>query len=166
MGEPFNFSLNENPVEVSIVKCQPELTILSNKKLLRVQPISRVNKNCFTLLINGETHTVWWAQDEDAIYVRLNGRTHTVSYKDPISASQKIGAGDDTILADMPGIVVKVNCNAGDDIKMGDVLIVFESMKMQINVTAPRDGVIDEVHIAPNATFGKKAELISLKGED
>jgi len=165
MGEPFNFSLDDKSIEVSIVRCHPALTLLSNRLFKNIKSIIQVSDNSFTLVINGQQKTVWWAQDENAIYVRFDGRTHTLFYKDAISASRQVGANEDTIKADMPGIVVKINCDAGDKVKTGDILIVIESMKMQINVVAPRDGVVEEVHTATNATFEKDFALISLEVE-
>ena len=44
----------------------------------------------------------------------------------------------------------------------GDVLMVTESMKMQVSVTAPRDGTIETIHVAAGDSFDKGAELIKL----
>jgi biotin carboxyl carrier protein len=66
----------------------------------------------------------------------------------------------------MPGLVVSVNCQPGSMVSAGDVLIVIESMKMQINITAPRDGEVENVHAETNSAFQKNAELISLKAQE
>ena len=166
MAQSFNFSLDERPINVSLIKCSPVLEILANELTVHVSSVAQVNSNCFTLIIDGKKKTVWWARDDDAIYIRFDGRTHTLSYRDAISASQQAGVSDNVIKADMPGIVVNINCNAGDSVKLGDLLIVIESMKMQISILAPRDGVIKEVNIVANATFEKNAELVSLEEKE
>jgi len=166
MARSFNFSLDEKPINVSLIKYNPVLEVLANELTVNVSSVDQVSSNCFTLIIDDKKKTVWWARDDDAIYVRFDGRTHTLSYRDAISASQQAGVSDNVIKADMPGIVVKTNCNVGDSVKLGDVLIVIESMKMQISIVAPRDGVIKEVNIAVNATFEKNAELISLEEKE
>jgi biotin carboxyl carrier protein len=38
-------------------------------------------------------------------------------------------------------------------------------MKMQINIVAPRDGVVEAVYVEVNQTFDKGAQLISLHAE-
>jgi acetyl/propionyl-CoA carboxylase alpha subunit len=166
MAQTFNFSLDEKSIKVSLIKCSPELEILANELTVNVSSVAQVNSNCFALIIDGNKKTAWWARDDDAIYIRFDGRTHTLSYRDAISASQQAGVSDNVIKADMPGIVVKINYNAGDSVKLGDVLIVIESMKMQISIVAPRDGVIKEVNIAANTAFEKNAELISLEEKE
>ena len=40
----------------------------------------------------------------------------------------------------MPGNIFKVECKPGQAVKAGDVLIVLEAMKMEIEVSAPVDG--------------------------
>jgi acetyl-CoA/propionyl-CoA carboxylase biotin carboxyl carrier protein len=50
--------------------------------------------------------------------------------------------------APMPGAVVAVPCSEGDEVTRGDVLVVLESMKMELQITAPADGVLDALHVA------------------
>lgn len=48
----------------------------------------------------------------------------------------------------MSGTVVKVLIEAGADVKSGDTLLVLEAMKMETEVTAPRDGRIRSIEVA------------------
>ena len=50
--------------------------------------------------------------------------------------------------APMPGAVVSVPRSEGDEVARGDVLVVLESMKMELALTAPADGVLDALHVA------------------
>ena len=47
-----------------------------------------------------------------------------------------------SLLAPMPGTVVKVAVTDGDDVAAGDVVLVLEAMKMQHSVTAPSAGTV------------------------
>ena len=53
----------------------------------------------------------------------------------------------DGILAPMPGKVVSVKKNVGDDVKVGDVVVILEAMKMENEITSNRDGKITEVRV-------------------
>ena len=45
----------------------------------------------------------------------------------------------------LPGNVLKVNVAEGDSFKEGDTLMIMESMKMENNILAERDGKITRV---------------------
>lgn len=58
------------------------------------------------------------------------------------------GGGDGLIFTPMPGKVVKINVKTGSEVKKGDVLLVVEAMKMENNVLAPVDGVVEKLNVA------------------
>ncbi len=165
MSEPYKFHLDEKKHEVSIIKCHPELTIAIDGVSFSVEDFTKISENYFSMLVNGLVKKIWWAQDEEVIHLRYDGRTYTLPYLDHISATQKATTNEDIIKATMPGIVVDVNCQSGSMVTSGDVLIVIESMKMQINITAPRDGEVESVTAEINSAFEKNAELIALKAQ-
>ena len=45
------------------------------------------------------------------------------------------------------GIVVKVGAQVGQQIQSGDTLLVLEAMKMETNITAPRNGKIAKINV-------------------
>ena len=53
------------------------------------------------------------------------------------------------IVAEMVANVLSVDVEAGDRVAVGDVVIVLESMKMEIPVIAEDDGIVRAVRIAP-----------------
>ncbi|CAG9988736.1 unnamed protein product [Clonostachys byssicola] len=57
------------------------------------------------------------------------------------SAGGEREASSKTILAPMPCKVLRVEKKNGDEVKMGEVVMVVESMKMEITITAGRDGI-------------------------
>ena len=46
------------------------------------------------------------------------------------------------VLSELNGVVLKIEVAAGDRVDEGDTLIVLESMKMEIPVSAPRAGTV------------------------
>ena len=67
-------------------------------------------------------------------HVRL---TQVPRFTDPADA---VASG--SLLAPMPGTVVKVAVADGQDVAAGDVVLVLEAMKMQHSVTAPSAGTV------------------------
>jgi biotin carboxyl carrier protein len=62
-------------------------------------------------------------------------------------------SGPTEVHAIIPGVVVSVSVNAGDEVAAGQQLLVVEAMKMQNELRAPRDGTIERVAVAPGATI-------------
>ena len=56
-------------------------------------------------------------------------------------------AGSVQVKCPMPGTIVKLNFNVGDTVKKGEVLCLFEAMKMENEVMAPQDGTVASVNV-------------------
>ena len=59
------------------------------------------------------------------------------------------------VLSDMVANVWKVEVSAGQHVSAGDTLMILESMKTEIPIEAPRDGVVREVHVAEGGRVGE-----------
>ncbi len=59
-------------------------------------------------------------------------------------------AGADRVAAPMPGRIVLVKVEVGDEVEAGQELLVMEAMKMELSLKAPRAGTIDRVSAAPD----------------
>ena len=62
----------------------------------------------------------------------------------------------------MPGNIVKVECSVGQSVKAGDVLIVLEAMKMEIEVSAPVDGTVKSISAVVGSTVNTDDLLVTL----
>jgi propionyl-CoA carboxylase alpha chain len=60
--------------------------------------------------------------------------------------SQQVAAG--SLLAPMPGTVVRVGVAVGDKVSQGQPLLWLEAMKMEHTISAPADGVVTELTVA------------------
>jgi biotin carboxyl carrier protein len=54
------------------------------------------------------------------------------------------------VRAEITANVWQVRTEVGASVKEGDELMILESMKMEIPVTAPIDGVVTELRVAPD----------------
>lgn len=66
----------------------------------------------------------------------------------------------EVLSAPMGGSIIVVNVKPGDTVKKNDVILVYEAMKMENDVTAEKDAVIKRVFVKPGQVVGVDAPLI------
>ena len=101
----------------------------------------------YTVTVNGKKYSVKLDSDKKAT---VNGKAYDIAVKDGIEtagASASSGSGEE-VKASLPGAVFKVEVSEGDTVAEGDVLVVLEAMKMEIEVKAPKAGTVQSVLVA------------------
>jgi biotin carboxyl carrier protein len=73
------------------------------------------------------------------------------------------GRGTSRIAAPIPGKVLSVAVESGDEVTPGQQLVVLEAMKMENELTADRGGRVAEVHVAPGDTVDSGTVLVELE---
>jgi len=87
----------------------------------------------------------------------------SLSLKD-IEESSLSGSGN-SVKSPMPGVVIKIVAEVGQEVKKGDVLIVVEAMKMENSLIAPRDGIVEAINVKNGDQVDGTTSLIILKEE-
>lgn len=120
----------------------------------------------YELSLGDRVEKVWLAVDHDTVYVHAFGRAFALEVFDPVERALEASVGEDTVTAPMPGTVVSIAVAEGEEVHTGQVLVTIESMKMQSEMTASRDGRVERVHRQVGETFDRGDALISLEPED
>ncbi|MDE2787774.1 MAG: acetyl-CoA carboxylase biotin carboxyl carrier protein subunit [Chloroflexota bacterium] len=69
------------------------------------------------------------------------------------------------ILAPMPGAVLEVLVGEGDRVERNQTVVLMESMKMELVITAPRAGVVRRVSVEPGQQVDRGMRLLELGPE-
>ena len=110
--------------------------------------------------IDGVVRRMRVVRRDDELTVIHRGRNHTFTLVDPLLPPGSLGRGDDRVVAPIPARVTHVLVRAGDDVIKGAALIVLEAMKMEITLTAPRDGTIDVIRYVVGDMVEEGTELM------
>jgi pyruvate carboxylase len=63
----------------------------------------------------------------------------------------------------MPGSISSIAVKSGQDVKIGDILLSIEAIKMETTISAPRDGTVRELLIGPGQPVDAK-DLLAVIG--
>jgi 3-methylcrotonyl-CoA carboxylase alpha subunit len=113
--------------------------------------------NLHAAIVDGRHEAVRLQQRDQEIFLSWGGRTYTMAaipYLSYVSASAQTSA---ELRAPMTGSVLKVNVEAGDVVKAGDVVIVMESMKMELRIASEIDGVVASVRCKAGETVDRNS---------
>jgi biotin carboxyl carrier protein len=95
--------------------------------------------------------------------ISLGGATVYVDVIDPAAAKRRRReddmGGSGVVKALMPGRVVRVLVAKGDAVRKGAGLLILEAMKMENEIQAPADGVVDELFVSAGQTVEAGADL-------
>jgi biotin carboxyl carrier protein len=146
--------------------------IFNNSFLIDGQPfelkLSQLNANGLYLLQEGtrKLEMLLRKQDRNKVAVSVDNREVVVQVeKGNVSkAKTALGVPENDLLAPMPGLVVQVNVQEGQTVEKGDVVVILESMKMQMEVRAPLCGVVEKIGAIPGTKVDKSALLVKFKG--
>jgi biotin carboxyl carrier protein len=119
----------------------------------------RIDGRMVDLTVEGKPPEVGIVASGHRSYVRV------VSERERAAENAKrggAGAKDQTIKSPMPGRIVKVYVSVGDEVNVGDPLIVVEAMKMENEIKAKSAGKIAAVHVAAGAAVEGNAKLLTL----
>ncbi len=128
----------------------------------------------FSLLIDHESYELVVDEHREGFRVLLWGEMYevTVEGSQPrrMKASKPFLAtspdGEYVVCAPMPGLVVQILVSLGQQVCAGEVLVILESMKMENELLAPRQGVVKAVHVAVGNTPNLDEPLVTLRIDD
>jgi biotin carboxyl carrier protein len=124
----------------------------------------------YSLIVDGRSHESYIYQGEENWQVLLRGRLYPVTVEDEREMRLRVAAGGRVaetgefhLRAPMPGLVVAVPVTEGQEVKKGEVILILESMKMQNELKAPRDGTIGRIRVRPGESVEQKQTLLSVQ---
>lgn len=140
---------------IAFLKGEAKVNVRKNSKL---KP-SLVNENQFTVSVNGNKYHV----EVSAGFDRDVNVKSAVKVSSNNAEAKKVQTGDNTIVASMNANVFKILVKENDSVKAGQVVAVLEAMKMEIEVSASKDGKIAELLVNAGESVSEGQALMTYK---
>jgi pyruvate carboxylase subunit B len=130
---------------IKFLKGEAEANVRKNSDMKK-EECKNMSSGNYTVVVDGQKFSVQVAEgDADIQVTAVNGESTQTSTPAPVPAGES-----ETIKALLPGAVWKIVANPGQSVAEGDVILILESMKMEIDVVAPRGGVVQSINVAVN----------------
>lgn len=139
----------------------------------------------FKFIIDGHKYEVSVNEKENNLAeVEVNGTPFTVEIEKEVKIARPATAAVRTaaptaapvapkatgvsefIKSPLPGSIVKVLVADGQAVKRGDVILTMESMKMENNIAAEKDGVVKSVLVTPGQNVMQDDKLVEFTAAD
>jgi biotin carboxyl carrier protein len=78
-------------------------------------------------------------------------------------AAQAVLVSEGAVTAIMPGKIIRLLVESGDEVAEGDVVCILEAMKMENELKAPRAGTVTAVHVQPGQDVEMGAVLAEIE---
>jgi pyruvate dehydrogenase E2 component (dihydrolipoamide acetyltransferase) len=81
----------------------------------------------------------------------------------PVPPPAPASSGGKTVNSPLPGMVLDIKVSQGEAVKSGQVLLTLEAMKMETEIVAPSDGVVESILVKKGDSVETDARLVVLK---
>ncbi len=156
---------------VSINNHEYQVNIKGDQLLVNNQPVENnlvpLNGNGLHMLDQGQRslEMTIYSREVDSYEVLVSGRRFIarVEPERPRKRRRIEAKPGGELRAPIPGLVVNVLVKEGDCVKVGQTLVVLESMKMQMQMRSAVGGIVTQVGIKPGQQVTKDSLLIMVK---
>jgi biotin carboxyl carrier protein len=122
-----------------------------------------------TVTIDGQTFEVDLEPDGNSWKATVEGETFVIEVEgtpakaDKKRRSTKKRKKSGVVSSSIPGKIITVEVEVGDNVSEGDVILILEAMKMQNEVAAPISGTVIEVNCEPGSTIEANLPLVVIE---
>lgn len=125
--------------------------ILKNNKALRAEVVeANFSNKTFTIKVNGNSYEIKIADHFDQLVNQLGLS---------VVNTQKVT----DVKAPMPGLVLGVSVEVGQEVQKGDGLLILEAMKMENVIKSVGEGIVKAIHIDQGKAVEKGQLLIEME---
>ena len=171
--EKENLEVSEENLLIAAACKEKGIAFLKGEAKVNVRKVSAKKEESvsaqsdFTVTVNGQKYHV--KSENNSTSIVVNGENYEIDIKDGFeegsvsSSVSSTGASSGVeIKAGLPGSIFKVLVNVGDKVTEGQVVVIIEAMKMEIEVTAPSAGVVSAVKVKQGDTIVNGQVLVTL----
>jgi acetyl-CoA carboxylase biotin carboxylase subunit len=165
----FSFTGSEKAscVEVNSM-CKNKYQLHIDDKKCDIELIE-ITKNFVSFFMGKKKYDAFISTDTKGIYfISIQGNSFKLQRNDVLDNTETASTGaqgesGNNLFAPMPGKVLVINVKEGQKVKRGTVLLVVEAMKMENNIVAGVDAIIEKVNVVEGEMVDTEKQLVQFK---
>jgi len=140
---------------------------------LKEQDILQISEKEFHLILDHKSHSIEILKKDlsnKVYHLKINSNIYKVEISNDLDLLIKdlglsLGSSkkENEIKAPMPGLLLEINVEVGQEVKEGEALLVLEAMKMENTITASFDATIKNIAVEKGQSVAKNELLIELE---
>lgn len=123
-----------------------------------IKPVD-ADKAVYTVNVNNQAYVVQINEGADAEVLAIANDT---SLTQPAPTVPSSSGNAETVSAPLAGNIWKIHAKLGEMVKEGEVLLILEAMKMETEIRAARDGVIESLSVSEGDAVQVGDALVAL----
>lgn len=144
--------------------------IVVNEECHVVSIESAGGPSLYSLILDNSSYELFVEERNGSYRVLLLGEVYTVQVEDEASRLAAKARPERTFLEEedtvirspIPGLIFDVPVREGQEVEVGDILVIVEAMKMENELRAPRPGTVQATHVGPGDSVAKGQVLVTI----
>ena len=150
----YEFRIDGEIVEVTLSKSEDTWTLSGNNAV--ILPDGRIklfsNDGSIFFAHSAKVGDTWW--------IHIGGHTFCIEHVEPGATEDD---GDSGLSAPMPGKVLQVLVEVGQDVESGQALMILEAMKMEHRIVASQEGRVSAIYFSEGDQVQQGIALLELE---
>jgi biotin carboxyl carrier protein len=121
---------------------------------------------CLVIRVDGMIKRAFVASDSDRIYVDIDGSLFEFALpREDADSAEGLGGGasdPSRVLAPMPGKIVKLQVEVGEEVKVKQHLVIIEAMKMENQLVSQAAGKVKAINFTEGDQVDTETPIIEL----
>ena len=125
--------------------------------------IGDIADNIASVTVNGEDFKVEMESEKEPEKPKVVRPVAAPAAAPASSQGSKAVNSQNAVKAPLPGTIIEVKVNVGDEVKAGDVVVVLEAMKMANNLEAEKGGKVTAICVQPGQSVMEDEALVVIE---
>lgn len=162
-------NINDRTALVEIISRDGDKVMISIDGKKYDADVVMVEKGVYSIIIDNTSYNIELINTENKKYiVNTYAKSYDLEIVDAESKYLKSRKRDDghegdVISSPMPGKVVKILVEVGDEVKAGDTVVIVSAMKMESEYKVKQDRIIKEIRVKEGDTVGANQPLVIIE---